>query len=53
MQIDEDNQFYVYDWRAPIASMFYDFGLGAACKRSAVWEDQRHDYPPQAVQDRG
>src|SRR4030095_4642467 len=30
MQIDEENQFYVYDWRAPISSMFYDFGLGAA-----------------------
>jgi len=30
MQIDEENQFYVYDWRAPICSMFYDFGLGAA-----------------------
>ena len=30
MQIDEDHQFYVYDWRAPISSMFYDFGLGTA-----------------------
>ena len=30
MQIEEKNQFYVYDWRAPISSMFYDFGLGAA-----------------------
>jgi len=30
MQIEEANQFYVYDWRAPISRMFYDFGLGAA-----------------------
>jgi len=30
MQIDQENQFYVYDWRAPISSMFYDFGLGTA-----------------------
>src|SRR5262245_23750179 len=30
MQIEERNQFYVYDWRAPISSLFYDFGLGAA-----------------------
>lgn len=30
MQIEEEGQFYVYDWRAPISSMFYDFGLGQA-----------------------
>jgi DNA helicase-2/ATP-dependent DNA helicase PcrA len=30
MQIEEDGRFYVYDWRAPISSMFYDFGLGPA-----------------------
>ncbi|MCL2707745.1 MAG: AAA family ATPase [Defluviitaleaceae bacterium] len=28
---DEDsNQFAVYDWRAPISSMYYDFGTGRA-----------------------
>jgi DNA helicase-2/ATP-dependent DNA helicase PcrA len=30
MQIEEEGRFYVYDWRAPISSMFYDFGLGPA-----------------------
>jgi DNA helicase-2/ATP-dependent DNA helicase PcrA len=30
MQIEEEGCFYVYDWRAPISSMFYDFGLGPA-----------------------
>jgi DNA helicase IV len=30
MQIDQENEFFVYDWRAPISSMFYDFGLGPA-----------------------
>lgn len=29
-QIEEESQFYVYDWRAPISNMFYDFGRGAA-----------------------
>jgi DNA helicase-2/ATP-dependent DNA helicase PcrA len=29
-QIEEGNQFFVYDWRAPISTMFYEFGLGAA-----------------------
>ncbi len=28
--LDDGNYFYVYDWRAPIASMFYDFELGQA-----------------------
>lgn len=28
--LDDDNFFYVYDWRAPISSMFYDFELGEA-----------------------
>jgi hypothetical protein len=53
MQIEEENQFYVYDWRAPISSMFYDFGLGAASYEAPFGKDQRHDYPPQTVQDRG
>ena len=26
----EDNEFLVYDWRAPVSSMFYDYGLGDA-----------------------
>lgn len=26
----EDGEFLVYDWRAPVSSMFYDYGLGAA-----------------------
>jgi len=26
----EDGEFLVYDWRAPVSSMFYDYGLGDA-----------------------
>ena len=36
MQIEEESRFYVYDWRAPISSMFYDFGLGAASYAAPV-----------------
>jgi DNA helicase-2/ATP-dependent DNA helicase PcrA len=35
-QIEEGNQFFVYDWRAPISSMFYEFGLGAASYEAPV-----------------
>jgi len=28
--LEDGNYFYVYDWRAPISSMFYDFELGEA-----------------------
>ena len=28
--LDDSNYFYVYDWRAPISSMFYDFEMGEA-----------------------
>ncbi len=28
--VDEDLEHYVYDWRAPICSMFYDYGVGKA-----------------------
>lgn len=28
--IDEDSLFMIYDWRAPIASLYYDFELGDA-----------------------
>lgn len=28
--IDEDFKFYIYDWRTPIASMFYNYGVGRA-----------------------
>ncbi|MBQ7453299.1 MAG: AAA family ATPase [Clostridia bacterium] len=28
--LDDGNYFYVYDWRSPISSMFYDFELGKA-----------------------
>jgi DNA helicase-2/ATP-dependent DNA helicase PcrA len=27
---EKDLTYYVYDWRAPISSMYYDFGVGAA-----------------------
>ncbi|OFW81473.1 MAG: helicase [Alicyclobacillus sp. RIFOXYA1_FULL_53_8] len=26
--IDEDNEFWVYDWRAPISSLYYDYAPG-------------------------
>lgn len=28
--VERDNNFYVYDWRSPIASLFYNYELGAA-----------------------
>ena len=28
--LEDNNYFYVYDWRAPISGMFYDFELGEA-----------------------
>ncbi|MEG1582147.1 MAG: AAA family ATPase [Clostridia bacterium] len=28
--LEDDSHFYVYDWRAPIASMFYEYELGDA-----------------------
>lgn len=31
---DEENTNLVYDWRAPISSMFYDFELGDACYKT-------------------
>ena len=30
MGIEQNNHFYVYDWRAPICELFYDYGLGKA-----------------------
>lgn len=29
--IDDDFNFLVYDWRAPVSSMFYDYEIGKAC----------------------
>ncbi len=28
--VEKDNKFYVYDWRSPIASLFYNYELGPA-----------------------
>ncbi|WP_346846698.1 RNA polymerase recycling motor HelD [Clostridium sp. UBA871] len=28
--IDEDFNFFIYDWRAPVSSMFYDYEIGSA-----------------------
>ena len=28
--VEQDNNFYVYDWRSPIASLFYNYELGDA-----------------------
>ncbi len=28
--VAEDNKFYAYDWRSPIASLFYNYGIGKA-----------------------
>ena len=28
--VEKDLNYYVYDWRSPICSMFYDFGVGEA-----------------------
>ncbi|MBQ7978079.1 MAG: AAA family ATPase [Clostridia bacterium] len=36
MGIEQDNKYYVYDWRAPICELFYDYGLGEASFRSPV-----------------
>jgi len=36
MQINEHNSIYVYDWRAPISSMFYEYGLGPASYEAPV-----------------
>ena len=33
---DETDEFLVYDWRAPISSMFYDCGLGKASYNCSV-----------------
>ncbi len=32
--IDEDGEIWVYDWRAPISAMYYDYGPGGAQYRS-------------------
>lgn len=36
MGIEQDNKYYVYDWRAPICELFYDYGLGNASFRSPL-----------------
>ena len=28
--VEKDLKYYVYDWRSPICSMFYDYGVGSA-----------------------
>ena len=28
--VEKDLEYYVYDWRSPICSMFYDYGVGSA-----------------------
>ncbi len=28
--VNDDENYYVYDWRSPICSMFYDYGIGDA-----------------------
>ena len=28
--VEKDYNYYVYDWRSPICSMFYDYGIGTA-----------------------
>ncbi len=28
--VEDDEKYYVHDWRAPISSMFYDYGVGNA-----------------------
>jgi DNA helicase-2/ATP-dependent DNA helicase PcrA len=38
MQITEDHAIYVYDWRAPISSMFYEFGVGRASYQAPIGE---------------
>lgn len=32
--VEEDLNYYVYDWRSPICSMFYDYGIGQANYKS-------------------
>lgn len=32
--VEEDLNYYVYDWRSPICSMFYDYGVGVASYNS-------------------
>lgn len=32
--VQEDLNYYVYDWRSPICSMFYDYGVGQANYKS-------------------
>ncbi len=32
--VEEDLNYYVYDWRSPICSMFYDYGVGQANYKS-------------------
>ena len=32
--VEEDLSYYVYDWRSPICSMFYDYGVGQANYKS-------------------
>ena len=34
MGIEQNNHYYVYDWRAPICELFYDYGLGKAKYKS-------------------
>ena len=34
MGIEQNNKYYVYDWRAPICELFYEYGLGKASFRS-------------------
>lgn len=34
--LDDDNNMLVYDWRAPIASMYYDFEIGEAYYEAPV-----------------
>ncbi len=30
MSVEQNNQYYVYDWRAPICELFYEYGKGKA-----------------------
>ena len=32
--VEKDLEYYVYDWRSPICSMFYDYGVGKASYKS-------------------
>ena len=34
MGIEHDQRYFVYDWRAPICELFYDYGVGKASFRS-------------------